>query len=98
MAITPEHKRGRPRLTVTVAPSVKERVEALAQAYPGATVSGIVEECLLLAMPPLEAVAQAMKENATEEEAQRQVEQFIGAQLLGLSDMQSVLFGKEKDG
>ena len=98
MATTPEHKRGKPRLTVTVSRSVKERVEAVAAAYPGANVSAVVEECLEMALPPLEAVAQAIRETSNEEEARLRVEQYLGRQLLGLSDNQGVLFGKEKKG
>lgn len=96
MAPFKDSDRLRPRLNVTVPKDLKDRIDALAESLPGATGSAIVEECLATALPALEQVAAALKEHSNEDDARRQVEQFIGAQLLGLSDSQTSLFGKEK--
>jgi hypothetical protein len=75
-------------LTTTVDADLKRRVVALANAIPGGTISGVLEEVLKAALPLLEVATKAFqdarKSDGTVDEAvlQQQLGQWIGVQML----------------
>lgn len=84
-------KRERPAVTVTLDPEVRRRILAVAEALPGATFSGVIDELAQMSLPAMEAMVSVLQESRSEdgvvdeERAKDALARWAGAQLLGLS-------------
>jgi hypothetical protein len=80
--------RNRPTLTVTIDPEVNDRLRALVEALPGATLSVLLDELLEASLPIYEDMATAMAlakrpdGSVDENEARELVGAAIGARIL----------------
>lgn len=86
-------KRNRPTLTVTIDPDVHERLRSLVDQLPGATLSVLLDELLIAALPIFEDMAaairgaQAMEGGYDESVAQDTLAALIGARILRASGL-----------
>lgn len=79
----PPKKRVRPTLTVTIDPQVHDRLRALVDALPGATLSVLLDELLVAALPIFEDMAAAVRgADGDEQAAQDTLAALIGARIL----------------
>jgi predicted alpha/beta-hydrolase family hydrolase len=53
-------------MTVTVEPETRARIDALVEGFPAATMSGVVEELLVAALPAFEQVLEAIQASRDE--------------------------------
>ena len=85
-------------LTVTVEPEIRERIDAVVEAMPGSTLSGLVEQLLLASLPAFEQVAvavQASRDEAgvvDEAAATEHMANWVGRQLLKLASGPDALY------
>jgi hypothetical protein len=93
--------RRRPMMTVTIEPATRARLDALVAAFPSATLSGLVEELLLAALPPFEQVAEAIRTSLTEsgeldeDAAKAHMSAWIGAQIVRMAAGESDMYNSK---
>lgn len=78
-------------MTVTVEPETRARIDALVAGLPAATMSGVVEELLVAALPAFEQVLEAIQASRDEsgdldeEAAKAHMSAWIGGQIMKMA-------------